>query len=41
LCRGSMKLDRRQPQLGPRPELLTFRCQQCGHVITVTAEEER
>jgi hypothetical protein len=36
-----MKLDRRQPHLGPHPELLTFRCQQCGHVVTLAAEDER
>ena len=41
LCKGTMKLDRRQPHIGPHPELLTFRCQQCGHVVTLPAEEER
>jgi hypothetical protein len=41
LCRGTMKLDCRQPHLGRHPELLTFRCQQCGYVVTVAAEEER
>ncbi len=41
LCRGAMKLDRTQPHLGPHPELLTFRCQQCGHVVTIAADEER
>jgi hypothetical protein len=40
LCRGAMKLDRRQPHLGHQ-ELLTFRCQQCGHVVVLVAEEER
>ncbi len=36
-----MKLHRREPQLGPHPELLSFRCQQCGHVVTLVAEDER
>ena len=36
-----MKLDRSQPRLGPHPELLTFRCQQCGHVVTLVAEDGR
>jgi hypothetical protein len=36
-----MKLIRRQPRLGPHPELLSFRCQQCGHVVTLVAEDER
>jgi hypothetical protein len=35
-----MKLDRREPHLGPHPELLTYRCRQCGHIATVVAEEE-
>ena len=25
----------------PHPELLSFRCQQCGHVVTLVAEDER
>jgi hypothetical protein len=33
--------DRTQPRLGPHPELLTFRCLQCGHVVTIAADEER
>jgi hypothetical protein len=41
LCGGIMKLDRSQPRLGPHPELLTFRCHQCGHVVTLAAEDER
>jgi hypothetical protein len=41
LCGGTMKLERSQPRLGPHPELLTFRCHQCGHVVTLVAEEER
>jgi hypothetical protein len=36
-----MKLYRREPHLGPHPELLSFRCQQCGHVVTLVAEDER
>jgi hypothetical protein len=36
-----MKLQRSEPPFGPHPELLSFRCQQCGHVITLVAEDER
>jgi hypothetical protein len=36
-----MKLDRRKPQRGSSPELQTYRCQQCGHVATLVAEDER
>jgi hypothetical protein len=38
---GAMKLERTVPRLGPHPELLSFRCQQCGHVVTLVAEDER
>jgi hypothetical protein len=41
LCGGAMKLDRREPRRGAAPELLTYRCQQCGHVVTLVAEDER
>ena len=41
VCGGTMKLVRRQPRLGPHPELLSFRCQHCGHVVTLVAEDER
>ena len=40
LCGGVMKLHRREPQLGPHPELLSFRCQQGGHVVTLVADDE-
>jgi cytochrome c len=33
-----MKLRRKEPRLGPHPELLSFRCQQCGHVTTLVVE---
>jgi hypothetical protein len=36
-----MKLQRREPHLGLHPELLSFRCQQCGHVVTLVVEHER
>ena len=39
-CAAVMKLRRREPQLGPHPELLSFRCQQCGHVVTLVADDE-
>jgi hypothetical protein len=41
LCGGVLKLDRKVPRLGPHPELLTFRCQQCSHVVTLVAEERQ
>jgi hypothetical protein len=41
LCGGIMKLRRKEPRLGPHPELLSFRCQQCGHVTTLVVEDER
>jgi hypothetical protein len=41
LCGGIMKLRRKEPRLGPHPELLSFRCQQCGHVTTLMGEDER
>jgi hypothetical protein len=30
-----MKVVRRYPRIGAMPELLTFRCEQCGHVETI------
>jgi hypothetical protein len=41
LCGGAMKLQRSEPQFGSHPELLSFRCQQCGHVVTLVAEDKR
>jgi hypothetical protein len=41
LCGGAMRLDRREPRLGAHPELVTYRCQQCRHVVTLVAEDER
>ena len=40
LCGRIMKLRRKEPRLGPHPELLSFRCQQCGHVTTLMVEDE-
>jgi len=34
-----MTLARRLPKFGPHPELLTFRCDGCGHVETREAAE--
>jgi hypothetical protein len=34
-CRAPMRRVRAVPQLGPHPELLTFRCGNCEHVETV------
>jgi len=41
LCGGTMKLHRREPRLGTHPELLSFRCQQCSHVVTLVEADER
>ncbi len=41
LCGGVLRPERREPHHGPPPELLPFRCQQCGHVVMLVAEEER
>ena len=35
-----MTLARRLPKVGPHPELLTFRCEACGHVETQEAKEQ-
>jgi hypothetical protein len=35
-----MTLARRIPKVGPHPELLTFRCDTCGHVMTREAEQD-
>jgi len=32
-----MKLVRSSPKVGPFPELLTYRCDQCGEVETIEA----
>jgi hypothetical protein len=41
LCGGTMKLERSEPCLGPHPKWLTYRCRQCGHIVTIPAEDER
>jgi len=34
VCRASMKLVSTAPKVGPFPELHTFLCDACGHVMT-------
>ena len=36
-CGGAMALVRSTPGIGSLPELLTYRCAQCGDVETVEA----
>ena len=42
LCRncndGSLELVVTAPRVGPFPELRTYRCADCGHVVTVESE---
>lgn len=40
LCGGAMKLVRGVPRFGAHPELATFECMQCHHVVTRPVEEE-
>jgi hypothetical protein len=35
-----MSLARRIPKVGPHPELQTFRCDHCGHVLTREAQDQ-
>jgi hypothetical protein len=41
LCGGPMKLVRSIPRFGAHPELATFECLQCHHVMTRPVEEEQ
>ena len=34
-CGEAMSLAGRVPKVGPHPELVTFRCDDCGHVQTL------
>ena len=38
-CNGqALELVSTAPRVGPFPELRTYRCADCGHVVTVEAE---
>lgn len=38
-CNGeALELVVTAPRVGPFPELRTYRCRDCGHVVTVEAE---
>jgi len=38
-CNGEgLELVVTAPRVGPFPELRTYRCAECGHVVTVEAE---
>jgi hypothetical protein len=39
-CGGAMRLVRVTPRLGALPELKTFRCADCDHVVTVEVEHQ-
>jgi uncharacterized Zn finger protein len=38
-CSGEMVLARVFPKFGAYPELRTFQCVDCGHVVTTEVEE--
>ena len=38
-CSGEMVLARIFPRFSPHPELRTFQCVDCGHVVTIEIEE--
>lgn len=40
LCGASMMLMQKAPKVGPFPELLTFRCAECGDVRTIEEDDE-
>jgi uncharacterized Zn finger protein len=33
-CGAVMRIARRLPKLGANPELVSYQCEQCGHVVT-------
>lgn len=35
---GSLELVSTAPRVGPFPELRTYRCAECGHVVTVESQ---
>ena len=39
VCRGqALELALTVPRVGPLPELRTYRCADCGHVVTVESD---
>jgi predicted RNA-binding Zn-ribbon protein involved in translation (DUF1610 family) len=38
-CLGEMVLSRNVPKFGAYPQLRTFQCDDCGHVVTIEVEE--
>jgi hypothetical protein len=39
LCGGVLKPVRSTPRLGGYSELVTFKCEQCGHIVTKPVED--
>lgn len=39
-CGDTMQLARVTPRLGPHPDLLTFRCDACGEVVTTVGDDD-
>ena len=37
-CAAAMKIVRSVPKAGPMPELRTFQCPECDHVLTIEIE---
>ncbi len=33
-CGAMMRFARRLPRLGANPELVSYQCEECGHVVT-------
>jgi hypothetical protein len=38
-CGSAMKAVRSVPRVGPFPELVTFKCEHCGHLDTKSIED--
>jgi predicted RNA-binding Zn-ribbon protein involved in translation (DUF1610 family) len=40
-CGQQMKLARITPKIGPHPNLLSFKCDNCGEVVTTIDDGDR
>jgi uncharacterized Zn finger protein len=40
-CGAAMRFARRLPRLGANPELVSYRCDECGHVVTRPEDKKR
>jgi DNA-directed RNA polymerase subunit M/transcription elongation factor TFIIS len=39
-CGAMMQFARRLPRLGANPELVSYQCEECGHVVTRPEDSE-